>query len=45
MHWLLSMDNFQALAGGRSADERHPQAVADADHAFTLLTEGLAGHV
>ncbi len=45
MHWLLSMDNFQALAGGRSADERYPQAVADADHAFTLLTEGLAGHV
>lgn len=42
VHWLLSMDNFQALAGGQSADERYPQAVADAEHAFTLLSEGLA---
>lgn len=45
MHWLLSMDNSQALAGGRSADERYPEAVADAEHAFTLLSEGLAGYV
>ncbi|MEV1170452.1 TetR family transcriptional regulator [Nonomuraea sp. NPDC049784] len=45
MHWLLSMDNSQALADGQSADERYPQAVADAEHAFTLLSEGLAGHV
>ncbi|MEV0976237.1 TetR family transcriptional regulator [Streptomyces sp. NPDC049915] len=44
-HWLLSMDNFRALDGGRSADERYPQAVADAEHAFTLLAEGLAGHL
>jgi AcrR family transcriptional regulator len=45
MHWLLSMDNSQALVGGQSADERYPEAVADAEHAFTLLSEGLAGHV
>ncbi|MFI6744186.1 TetR/AcrR family transcriptional regulator [Nonomuraea sp. NPDC050451] len=45
VHWLLSMDNSQALDGGQSADERYPQAVADAEHAFTLLSEGLAGHV
>jgi AcrR family transcriptional regulator len=45
VHWLLSMDNSQALACGQSADERYPQAVADAEHAFTLLSEGLAGHV
>ncbi|WP_433434972.1 TetR family transcriptional regulator [Nonomuraea sp. CA-141351] len=44
-HWLLSMDNAQALIGGQSADERYPEAVADAEHAFTLLSEGLAGHV
>ncbi|MFF4621728.1 TetR family transcriptional regulator [Nonomuraea jabiensis] len=45
VHWLLSLDNSGALAGGQSADERYPQAVADAEHAFTLLSEGLAGHV
>ncbi|MEU6782291.1 TetR family transcriptional regulator [Nonomuraea angiospora] len=45
VHWLLSMDNSGALAGGQSADERYPQAVADAEHAFTLLSEGLAGHI
>ncbi|MEV5803255.1 TetR/AcrR family transcriptional regulator [Streptomyces collinus] len=44
-HWLLSMDNFGALDGGRSADERYPQAVADAENAFTLLAEGLASHL
>ncbi|MFF4398258.1 TetR family transcriptional regulator [Streptomyces sp. NPDC001480] len=42
---LLSMDNFQAVAGGRSADDRYPEAVADAEHAFTLLSEGLAAYV
>ncbi|MER5438174.1 TetR family transcriptional regulator [Streptomyces sp. NPDC002790] len=45
VQWLLAMDNFETLAGGRSADERCPQAVADAEHAFTLLAEGLAGFV
>ncbi|MEV0235442.1 TetR family transcriptional regulator [Nonomuraea sp. NPDC050786] len=44
-HWLLTMDNSQALDGGRSADERYPEAVADAEHAFALLSEGLAGHL
>ena len=42
---LLSMDNFQAVVGGRSADDRYPEAVADAEHAFTLLSEGLAAYV
>lgn len=45
MHWLLSMDNFQALIGGQSADERYSEAVADAEHAFTLLSEGLATYL
>jgi AcrR family transcriptional regulator len=45
MHWLLSMDNSQSLVGGRSADQRYPEAVADAEHAFTLLSDGLAGYV
>ncbi|WP_431914711.1 TetR family transcriptional regulator [Nonomuraea jabiensis] len=45
VHWLLQLDNCGALAGGQSADERYPQAVADAEHAFTLLSEGLTGHV
>jgi AcrR family transcriptional regulator len=45
MHWLLSMDNSRALLGGQSADERCPAAVADAGHAFTLLSEGLAAHI
>ncbi|MET8586337.1 TetR family transcriptional regulator [Streptomyces collinus] len=44
-HWMLSMDNFRALDDGRSADERYPRAVADAEHAFTLLAEGLARHL
>ncbi|POX55060.1 TetR family transcriptional regulator [Streptomyces sp. Ru71] len=43
--WLLSMDNFRALAAGRSADERYPEAVADAEHAFTLLSKGLGGYL
>ncbi|MFF4984004.1 TetR/AcrR family transcriptional regulator [Streptomyces sp. NPDC001046] len=42
---LLAWDNFRSLDGGRSADERHPQAVADAEHAFALLAEGLTGHL
>ncbi|MEU9228884.1 TetR family transcriptional regulator [Streptomyces massasporeus] len=44
-HWLLALDNFRSLDGGRSADERHPQAVADAEIAFTLLAQGLAGRL
>ncbi|MEU3854858.1 TetR family transcriptional regulator [Streptomyces sp. NPDC029554] len=42
---LLALDNFRSLDGGRSADERHPQAVADAEQAFALLAEGLARHL
>ncbi|MFJ5777029.1 TetR family transcriptional regulator [Streptomyces sp. NPDC093094] len=45
LHWLLSMDNFQAVAGGMSADERYPAAVTDAEHAFALLSEGLGEHM
>ncbi|GAA3578481.1 TetR family transcriptional regulator [Nonomuraea rosea] len=45
VHWLLSMDNSRALLGGQSADERCPAAVADAGHAFALLSEGLAAHL
>ncbi|GAA3202310.1 TetR family transcriptional regulator [Nonomuraea helvata] len=44
-HWLLTMDNSKALDGGQTAEERYPEAVADAEHAFALLSEGLAGHV
>jgi len=38
---LLADDNAGHLGAGRSADERHPGAVADAEVAFTLLRNGL----
>lgn len=38
---LLADDNVRHLGAGRSADERHPGAVADAEVAFTLLRNGL----
>ncbi|MEW2522665.1 TetR family transcriptional regulator [Actinacidiphila alni] len=44
-HWLLAMDNFDALLGGRAAADRHPAAVADAEHAFALLADGLGTYV
>ncbi|MET8286365.1 helix-turn-helix domain-containing protein [Streptomyces sp. NPDC005132] len=41
VHWTLAQDNAERLAHGESADARHPGAVADADHAFALLENGL----
>ncbi|WP_326694155.1 TetR/AcrR family transcriptional regulator [Streptomyces sp. NBC_01766] len=37
----LSMDNAERLAYGEPADERYAGAVADAEHAFALLENGL----
>jgi AcrR family transcriptional regulator len=41
VQWTLAQDNADRLAHGESADARHPGAVADADHAFALLRDGL----
>lgn len=41
VQWALAQDNAARLAYGEPADARHPGAVADADHAFTLLENGL----
>ncbi|MBB6376829.1 hypothetical protein BKA01_004087 [Pseudonocardia eucalypti] len=38
---LLADDNANHLGQGRSADQHHPNAVADAEAAFTLLRNGL----
>ncbi|MFD0265396.1 TetR/AcrR family transcriptional regulator [Streptomyces sp. NPDC127106] len=37
----LGRENWQRIAGGMSADEAHPAAVADADLAFAMLAGGL----
>ncbi|MBL1095432.1 TetR/AcrR family transcriptional regulator [Streptomyces coffeae] len=42
VQWALSMDNGDRLVEGESADERYAGAVADAEHAFALLENGLA---
>ncbi|MFI0779802.1 TetR/AcrR family transcriptional regulator [Streptomyces sp. NPDC021212] len=42
VQWALSMDNFQRLTTGETADERYPGAVRDAEHAYDLLAGGLA---
>ncbi|MGA6205793.1 hypothetical protein ACPESR_13710 [Nocardia testacea] len=34
--------NWREMAAGRSAAQRHPVAVAEADRAFELLAEGFA---
>lgn len=39
---ILASVNWRRIVGGRSADMVHPEAVADADHAFALLRRGLA---
>ncbi|MGI5341700.1 TetR/AcrR family transcriptional regulator [Streptomyces sp. CA-181903] len=36
----LALANWERIVTGRSADEVHPEAVADADHAFSLLRDG-----
>ncbi|MED7827040.1 TetR/AcrR family transcriptional regulator [Streptomyces chiangmaiensis] len=41
VQWALAGDNAQRLAYGESAEARTPGAVADAEHAFALLENGL----
>lgn len=41
VHWALAQDNAARLAYGEPADARLPDAVADAEHAFALLENGL----
>ncbi|MFF3014494.1 TetR/AcrR family transcriptional regulator [Streptomyces sp. NPDC057939] len=37
----LGRENWSRIAAGRSADELYPDAVADAERAFTMLADGL----
>ncbi|MGW7456225.1 TetR/AcrR family transcriptional regulator [Streptomyces sp. NPDC054797] len=37
----LGRENWRRIASGSSADEAHPAAVTDADHAFGMLAGGL----
>lgn len=39
---VLAEDNWRQLVAGRAVDDRYPVAVAAADHAFALLSGGLA---
>ncbi|WSS89069.1 TetR/AcrR family transcriptional regulator [Streptomyces sp. NBC_01176] len=41
VHWALAQDNAERVACGEPADARHAGAVADAEHAFALLENGL----
>ena len=41
VHWALAQDTAARLAYGEPAAERHAGAVADAEHAFALLENGL----
>jgi AcrR family transcriptional regulator len=41
VQWTLARDNIARLAAGESADERYPVAVQDAEHAYSLLRDGL----
>jgi AcrR family transcriptional regulator len=43
VQWSLSQDNADRMAHGESADARHAGAVRDAEHAFSLLENGI-GH-
>jgi AcrR family transcriptional regulator len=40
---VLARTNWQKLADGRAARDVHPEAVADADHAFAQLRSGTGG--
>ncbi|MEW2069849.1 TetR family transcriptional regulator [Streptomyces sp. NPDC007346] len=40
---ILASVNWRRIVDGRSADEVHPEAVADADHAYALLRHDLTG--
>ncbi|NUR85204.1 MAG: TetR family transcriptional regulator [Nonomuraea sp.] len=37
VQWLLSQDNFRLMVDGVPAEDRYPQAVADAELAFGML--------
>ncbi|MEU3724575.1 TetR family transcriptional regulator [Streptomyces sp. NPDC031705] len=37
----LGRENWRRLSAGQSADEAYPAAVAEADHAFAMLADGL----
>ncbi|MDH6710194.1 hypothetical protein P3T27_006943 [Kitasatospora sp. MAA19] len=39
---MLAELNRQRIVGGTTADELYPEAVATADHAFSMLEQGLA---
>ncbi len=41
VQWSLAQDNTARVTYGEPADERYPGAVADAEHAFALLENGL----
>ncbi|MEU8876053.1 TetR/AcrR family transcriptional regulator [Streptomyces javensis] len=41
VQWSLAQDNTQRVTYGEPADDRYPGAVADAEHAFALLENGL----
>ncbi|MDT0468531.1 helix-turn-helix domain-containing protein [Streptomyces sp. DSM 41699] len=43
VQWALAQDNAARLAYGEPADERYAGALADAEHAFALLENGLRG--
>jgi AcrR family transcriptional regulator len=40
---VLARTNWQKIAGGRTARDVHPEAVADADQAFAQLRSGTGG--
>jgi AcrR family transcriptional regulator len=40
---VLARTNWQKIAGGRTARDVHPEAVADADQAFAQLRSGTSG--
>ncbi|MFJ6141790.1 TetR family transcriptional regulator [Kitasatospora sp. NPDC092286] len=42
VHRVLAELNRQQIVGGATADELYPEAVATADHAFSMLEQGLA---
>ncbi|MBO0854869.1 MAG: TetR family transcriptional regulator, partial [Nocardia sp.] len=44
IHQELAFMNHLCLESGQSADERYPEAVRAAEHAFDLLCDGLRGH-
>ncbi|WP_214327060.1 TetR family transcriptional regulator [Nonomuraea sediminis] len=43
VEWLLALDNARRLTEGQTADDRFEKATEEAEQAFALLTEGLAG--